>query len=522
MERVSQSAQSPPRPSGSLRHDPDAPRIADESHRRAIRRASAIALWAWPAFHVLDVFMIAALYPSAPYVNYLILRLVGELGFVATFQLSRRLLVPISLLHAAHVASYAFVAFAISVMALDLGGLHSAYAHGISIVVLVRAMLVPARFWRALLQAAIVALTFPVVLLVAWSLDRGGHSSWTTPTALALFASHYVFVAGSVVVGSAASHLAWTAQQQIYRARRLGRYRLEAPLARGGMGEVWLAWDESLSRNVALKLLRDREKTSPAALARFEREALAASKLVNPHTIRIFDFGASDDGIHFIAMEYLPGSDLGALVENHGPMPPARAARFIRQACLALAEAHEAGVVHSDIKPTNLFVTQYEQDHDFLKVLDFGIAWVAHGDVDPRLTQTGVVLGTPAFMAPELKLGRRGDARSDVYSLGATLHYLLTGAPPPEPGPMEVMDSGDRQEPSVAPLLSSCSPSLGRVVRRCLASEPNSRPQSAQELAAELAACKGLGDWTDDQARTFWRVTRRQAIASWTAPTQGS
>jgi eukaryotic-like serine/threonine-protein kinase len=491
----------------------------DESERRAIRRVSAIALWAWPSFHALDIFMILALYPEAPYPQYLLLRILGEFGVYGVFELARRSAGTLAMLRAVHLASFAFMAFAISLMALNLGGLHSAYVHGVSIVLLVRAMLVPARFWRALPQAALIALTFPAVMLVAWALDPQRLASWGSAKALALFASHYVFVIGSMVVGSAASHLAWAAEQQIYRARRLGRYRLEAPLARGGMGEVWLAWDEALSRNVALKLLRGRENVASQTLARFEREARAASKLSDPHTIRIFDFGASDDGIHFIVMEYLPGADLGALVESHGPLPPARAVRLMRQACLSLAEAHEAGIVHRDVKPRNLYVTHYEEDHDFLKVLDFGIAWVAQGDLDPHLTRTGLVPGTPAFMAPELRLGHRGDVRSDIYSLGATLNYLLTGAAPNAPESSGIRPPVEQPRPPSVSFPASVPASLAALVSRSLSFDPGERPQSARELASALAGCDGLGSWTEEQARAFWLVTHREAMAGWAAPT---
>ena len=133
-------------------------------------------------------------------------------------------------------------------------------------------------------------------------------------------------------------------------------------------------------------------------------------------------------------------------------MPAARAVRLVRQACSSLAEAHEARIVHRDVKPTNLYVTHCEDDHDFLKVLDFGVAWVAQGELDSHLTRTGIVPGTPAFMAPELRLGRRGDARSDIYSLGATLYYLLTGRPP------AVADSST----SPTAFDSSCSSGAGR------------------------------------------------------------
>ena len=464
--------------------------------------------------------MVVALYPQAPYLEYLLLRILGEAGNLGTFELARRGIGSRATLHAVHLASFMVMGISISIMALDLGGLHSAYVHGLSIVLLVRAMLVPARFGPALVQAALIALTFPAVMFGAWVFAREAHVNVLTPASLALFASNYVFVVGSTVVGSAASHLAWAAQQQIYRARKLGRYRLEAPVGRGGMGEVWLAWDETLSRNVAIKLLRGQENVEPAVLARFEREARAASKLSDPHTIRIFDFGASDDGIHFIVMEYLPGADLGALVENHGPMPPARAVRLVRQACSSLAEAHEARIVHRDVKPTNLYVTHYEDDHDFLKVLDFGVASVAQGELDSHLTRTGVVPGTPAFMAPELRLGRRGDARSDVYSLGATLHYLVTGIPPASGEVTGSPGTGDSPRRSELRLPADVPKALEELIARCLSPEPDLRPQSARDLGLELGSFDALGEWTEDQARAFWQVTHRAAMTGWTAPTE--
>ena len=166
------------------------------------------------------------------------------------------------------------------------------------------------------------------------------------------------------------------------------------------------------------------------AIARFEREALAASGLQSPHTIRVFDFGASDDGVWFMAMEHLEGVDLASLVDEVGPLPPARVVRFARQACAALAEAHDAGIVHRDVKPDNLFVCRMGDEPDFLKVLDFGIARIEGADEDVNVTRAGWVHGTPAYMSPEVCNGARAAARSDVYSLGAVMYYLLTGTPP--------------------------------------------------------------------------------------------
>jgi serine/threonine protein kinase len=196
----------------------------------------------------------------------------------------------------------------------------------------------------------------------------------------------------------------------------------------GGNGDVWVARQEALKRDVALKVLKDTGEIGDEKIRRFEREARAAASLAHPNTIRIFEFGASDDGVLFIAMELLEGLDVEALVEVAGPLPPARAVKLVRQACASLAEAHVAGIVHRDIKPGNLFVTHAGDEYDFVKLLDFGVARISEGD-QPSLTETGILFGTPAYMPPEVCAGERASTRSDIYSLGAVLYFMLTGTP---------------------------------------------------------------------------------------------
>src|SRR5205807_9068569 len=146
-----------------------------------------------------------------------------------------------------------------------------------------------------------------------------------------------------------------------------------------------------------------------------------------PNTIRVIEYGASDDGVCFMAMELLDGVDLDKLVTRRGPLPAARAIHFALQACGSLAEAHAAGIVHRDIKPANLFVTRVGGEESFLKLLDFGVAHVMEADRSVTMTEMGMVVGTPAYMAPEACGGERADARSDLYSLGAVLYFMLTG-----------------------------------------------------------------------------------------------
>jgi serine/threonine-protein kinase len=276
----------------------------------------------------------------------------------------------------------------------------------------------------------------------------------------------------------------WSAQQQVYRARRLGRYRLQAPIGKGGMGEVWLAWDPTLRRNVALKLLRLDPQAGPASIRRFEREAYATSQLQGPHTVRIFDFGASDDGIYYIAMEYLTGSNLGTLVADSGPRSPETVIELAMQACLSLEEAHAVGIIHRDIKPENLMLCRTVDGRNRLKLLDFGIARIRAPETgEPQLTRTGVLTGTPAYMAPEIWHGAPADERSDIYSLGVTLHFVLTGETPPKPWiTAETAAEGGTAAGTAIP------EPLKSVIARCLAKHPEARYQSVPELRRALEA----------------------------------
>jgi serine/threonine protein kinase len=301
-----------------------------------------------------------------------------------------------------------------------------------------------------------------------------------------------------------ASHTVWSARRQVYEARKLGRYRLVAPIGKGGMNEVWLAHDERLRRHVALKLLSRMEGVSAAEAERFEREALAASRLTSPHTIRVLDFGASDDGIYYIAMEYLPGADLGRLVREHGPMPPARVLHFARQACRALHEAHQAGVIHRDIKPHNLFVTQVDGQADHLKLLDFGLARMQELGMAAQRTATGVIRGTPAYLPPEAWAGGTVDARSDLYSLGATLYHLLAGVPPFHNVALGNLVAAHLLEAPPAPSLlrgQPLPPALEHLVLKCLAKNPAERFASAEALLEALESCDPeVARWTQQEA----------------------
>jgi serine/threonine-protein kinase len=461
------------------------PDLDAEAQRRVVRRAMHIGIWVWPSFALLDAWMCFVAYPDAPFGLFLIYRLVVELAFVVVYRASAGPAVPVARLGYGQDLAFGMAALGVALMAVHLGGIGSPYMHGISVVALVRAAVVPEAWRRSLLSYLRIGLAFPLIMGAGVALSAEARAEWITAAALIDFINNYVFVVASSFLGMVTGNSVWSAQQQVYRARRMGRYRLQAPIGKGGMGEVWLAWDPALRRNVALKLLRLDPHAGPAAIRRFEREAYATSQLQGPHTVRIFDFGASDDGIYYIAMEYLTGSNLGTLVAESGPLPPEMVIELAKQACASLEEAHAAGIIHRDIKPENLMLCRTVDGHSLLKLLDFGIARVREPMAgEPPLTRTGFLTGTPAYMAPELWQGETADERSDIYSLGVTLHFVLTGATPSRGG-----TTGATLPESAAP--ASGEP-LRRVLSRCLAQRPEERFQSVHQLRLALEAMSAI------------------------------
>jgi hypothetical protein len=202
-----------------------------------------------------------------------------------------------------------------------------------------------------------------------------------------------------------------------------GRYRLGPPLGEGGMATVHGGQDIKLGKAVAVKVLHAEFTGQPKIVQRFLQEARAISAVDHPNVVDVTDYGATPEGGVFLVMEMLHGEDLKAMLLREGPLPWARLGPMIMQICAALAAAHARGIVHRDVKPSNCF-------RDFIKVLDFGIAKVLGGDVRGVDSSSGVLLGTPEYMAPELAQGMEADARADIYAVGAMMYKLLTGTPP--------------------------------------------------------------------------------------------
>ncbi|MCU0691298.1 MAG: serine/threonine protein kinase, partial [Polyangiaceae bacterium] len=212
-------------------------------------------------------------------------------------------------------------------------------------------------------------------------------------------------------------------------------FRVVRLLGEGGMGRVYEGEQQmgNITRKVAIKTLHPHLSQDPQIVARFNRECGTVAELEHPNTIQFFDFGQTPDGTLFVAMEFLDGESVCALIERDGPMSPKRVENIMRQVCGSLCEAHKKGVVHRDLKPDNVVLTTRAGEADFVKVLDFGIAArteAADAKKEQKLTQQGMVLGTPPYMSPEQFTGKELDGRSDIYSLGVMAYEMLTGKLP--------------------------------------------------------------------------------------------
>jgi serine/threonine-protein kinase len=241
-----------------------------------------------------------------------------------------------------------------------------------------------------------------------------------------------------------------------------------------------------------VKFIRPDLAASPATAARFAREVQAVTGLSHVNTVRVFDYGQADDGSFYLVMEYLEGPTLEELVRESGPLSPGRVVHLLRQVCGALAEAHGAGLVHRDLKPSNVIVATLGGQRDVAKLLDFGLVQDLSTVTDERLTRTGMVLGTPAYMSPEQAAGDSTvDARGDLYSLGAVAFFALTGRPPFQGKTIGQLLAAHRGEPPppVTDLRPDVPADLAAVIARCLAKDPTARFQSATDLDRAFGEC---------------------------------
>jgi serine/threonine-protein kinase len=380
-----------------------------------------------------------------------------------------------------------------------------------AMLILFHGIYVPKSWRRAAAVGVPLALLSLLTVVVGYFAHRDALSwlaEWQNGRVIPLvsFGLDTLFLLLLATVAASGAHMYSRLRKQLAEARYFGQYRLKRQIGSGGMGDVYLAEHQLLKRACAVKLIRASAGLDPRALARFEREVRITATLSHPNTVEIFDYGRTEDGTYYYVMEYLPGLSLADLVEQYGPLPPERVIYLLRQVCLALQEAHGAGLIHRDIKPSNIFAARRGGQDDVAKLLDFGLVRPIEAVGSADLSAVGPV-GTPAFMSPEQVMGEAEvDARSDIYSLGAVAYYLLSGRPPFQQRSGIGTLIAQVRDPVVrlSELRADIPADLERVVLWCLAKQPVERPATVELLEQALGQCASAADWDKRRASAWW------------------
>jgi serine/threonine-protein kinase len=277
------------------------------------------------------------------------------------------------------------------------------------------------------------------------------------------------------------------------------RYQILREIGRGGMGIVYEAEHVDLGKRVAIKVMLDKYANDGEAIARFKREALAASRIGNPHIIDVAHIGATPDGRPFVAMELLDGEPLSNILAVTGPMQPWRAIHIMRQVLRAVGAAHAKGIIHRDLKPDNIFIVNRDDEHDFVKLLDFGISKIldtAEQMAATKLTTTGVVMGTPLYMAPEQATGAPAERGVDIYACGVILFEMLSGRPPFDETNYNLLIAKllTASPPLLSDLRKGLPGSLVVAVHRALEKDPEHRFPTAEAFAQALPSDRAISE----------------------------
>lgn len=346
---------------------------------------------------------------------------------------------------------------------------------------------------------------------------------WTFFSLLALLAVAAVAIFFFSMV---LSRMQTEARKSALETQKLGQYTLEDKLGSGGMGIVYKGRHAILRRPTAIKMLH-LNQINDASVERFEREVQITCQLNNPHTVQIYDYGRTPEGLFYYAMEFLDGIDLQKLIEQDGPQSEARVIHILTQICSSLYEAHSLGLVHRDIKPANVMLNRRGGEPDVAKVLDFGLVKALDETKQSSLTHANSLTGTPLYMSPEaIQTPNAVDNRSDLYSLGALGYFLLTGQ-----AVFEVQNLVDLCQKHVAELPIPPSQRLGQPVSaelesallKCLEKSRAKRPQTARDLAGMLARAPTAATWSIDDADLWWsRFERGQSPPAAPANSNGS
>jgi serine/threonine-protein kinase len=334
----------------------------------------------------------------------------------------------------------------------------------------------------------------------------------TTVGGAPLFATNaFVWCLCAIALTTLASAVVYGLQERVREARRVGPYTLERKLGEGAMGIVYRARHALLRRPTAVKLLPP-EKAGAGSLHRFEREVQLTSQLSHPHTVSIFDYGRTPDGVFYYVMEYLDGLNLEELVNEFGPQEPARVAHILGQIAGSLSEAHTLGLIHRDVKPANAILCERGGVADVVKVVDFGLARDVDRKATPAVTLVGTIAGTPLYLSPEAITAPEGvDARSDLYALGAVGYYLLAGVNVFEAASAVEVCSHHLHTPPVPPSTRLGRPlpqDLEALVLTCLEKDASRRPQTAKGVRERLLAVGAVLPWRESDAQAWWEQHR--------------
>lgn len=381
------------------------------------------------------------------------------------------------------------------------GGLRSLYGLGVLMLAVGAASAARPRRQAYTLQFTVLA-TYLTAFALGIPLSPLVQAQLADSRAIGFFAVIFTSSAMATALSCELSFVLWSLRREVFESKRVGQYVLRKRIGLGGMGEVWSAWHVALKREVAVKFLHA-QMSDEYARRRFEREAQATASLEHPNIVRILDAGISEDGQPYYAMELLTGKSLRSLVDEAGPLSQARAVRLLVQCAAGLAEAHQRGIIHRDVKPENLFVCE-PGANERAKVVDFGIAKVIEADEgEPKLSSTGWLAGTPAYMAPEVVRGETVSAESDVYALGGALYFALTGEPPFVGANASAVLFAHVSRPVESPsskLEVPLDPRLEALVLCCLSKEREDRFRDGAALAEALRALGALSDVASERA----------------------
>jgi serine/threonine-protein kinase len=311
-----------------------------------------------------------------------------------------------------------------------------------------------------------------------------------------------------------ATRVIYGLRKDVRHAKRLGQYIVQEKIGEGGMGTVYRAQHGLLKRPTAVKLLSP-ERNGPEDIDRFRREVQMTAKLRHPNTVTIYDYGCTDEGTFYYAMELLDGVTLLEIVQAEGRLPQSRVIHIMRQCAMALHEAHAFGLVHRDVKPNNIMMTQQGGAHDVTKVLDFGLVKSVDSKADTTKTWSEAIIGTPHFMSPEQILDPPSvDARSDLYALGAVGYYLLAGRFVFEgTNPIEICAQHLSAIPKPPSSVAQCdvNPDLERIIMQCLEKKRDDRPASGLEIAEQLR-CLPIDRWSQQHAAQWWETVGQEIM----------